>query len=293
MLAMGTTQAVEGRVAEPKPSTADSSGTGIVYRGDADCVEYMIEPASKPSTADEDLGRWRSGFGALPSEEVAMQEDQGRSVSEERETVLQSMGVLSDALTLHEKPAQDDTLPRRKRLCPNWRSLQPTGAWTEPVLIDHETCDVVLDADEDVSMDEEAWKAGEFAEPRTPNRSPVQTHGVGAGVDEQLLSCFLGSYTAQHSLLAKAQAARTQKLAAVATNFGGSFAAHAAAKQIVKRNACESCGGFGARCMDCPDWQPNAVDNYIECPDRERPAYRTAGSTRPGLNAPVSCVLPR
>ena len=222
--------------------------------------------------------------------EVAMQEETGQSVSEQRAAVLRSMEAPSDALTLHEKPAQeDDALPRRKRLCPNWRALQPrTGTWTEPVLIDHDTCDVVL---EDAADDEESMKAADFGEPRTPSRSPVQTYG--ATVDEQLLSCFLGSYTSQHSLLAKAQAARTQRLAAVATNFGGSFAAHAAAKQIVERNACESCGGFGARCMDCPDWQPNAADSYIECPDRERPVYRPAASTRPNLNAPVSCVLPR
>ena len=224
--------------------------------------------------------------------EVAMQEESGQSVSEQRAALLRSMQAPSDALTLHEKPVQeDDALPRRKRLCPNWRALQSASTWTEPVLIDHDTCDVVLEDDADVMEEESMKAAAEFGEPCTPSRSPVQTYG--AAVDEQLLSCFLGSYTSQHSLLAKAQAARTQRLAAVATNFGGSFAAHAAAKQIVERNACESCGGFGARCMDCPDWQPNASDSYIECPDRERPVYRTAASTRPNLNAPVSCVLPR
>ncbi len=271
------------------PKQGWATAGDIVYRGDTGGMEYTIEPAApQQSTAEAsasvegevDLGRWRSGLGTLPSEEVAMQQDAGRSVNEERDAILQSMEVVS-ALTVHEKPAQDDTLPRRKRLCPNWRSLQPTGAWTEPVLIDHETCDIVLEADQEILMDTEASKAGEFAEPRTPSRSPIQTHGIGAGVDEQLLSCFLGSYTSQHSLLAKAQAARTQRLAAIATNFGGSFAAHAAAKQIVKRNACESCGGFGARCMDCPDWQPSAIDSYIECPDRERPVYRPSAPTRP------------
>jgi hypothetical protein len=66
---------------------------------------------------------------------------------------------------------------------------------------------------------------------------------------------------------------RTQKLAAVAMTYGGSFAAAAAAKQIVQRHACDSCGGFGARCVDCLDRPPNVVESYIECPDRERPSY--------------------
>ena len=229
---------------------------------------------------------WAEGEG-----EMVMQEAPAQSVREQRAAVLGSMEISSDALMLHDKPAQeDDALPRRKRLCPNWRALQPASPWTQPVLIDHETCDVVLGAsDEDIVMDEASSKAAGCEEPRTPSRSPVETYGTG--VDEQLLSCFLGSYKSQHSLLAKAQAARTQRLAAIATNFGGSFAAHAAAKQIVKRSACASCGGF-ARCMDCPDWQLNAVDSYIECPDRERPVHRTAVSTRHDLNAPASCVLP-
>ena len=59
----------------------------IVYRGDTGGMEYTIEPAApQQSTAEAsasvegevDLGRWRSGLGTLPSEEVAMQQDAGR-----------------------------------------------------------------------------------------------------------------------------------------------------------------------------------------------------------------------
>ena len=95
---MGPTQSwapAEGTVANRESSTAEKGGSDIVYRGDTEGVEYMIEPTSKPSTAEkpdggggEDLGRWRSSFGRLPSEEVAMQEEQGPSLSEEREAVL-------------------------------------------------------------------------------------------------------------------------------------------------------------------------------------------------------------
>ena len=90
--------------------------------------------------------------------------------------------------------------------------------------------------------------------------------------------------------------------------YGGSFAAAAAAKQIVQRHACDSCGGFGARCVDCLDRPPNVVESYIECPDRERPSYggsaldgriasqnldrRIAMQQQAELNAPSKCCLP-
>jgi hypothetical protein len=263
------------------------------------------------------------------------QEEELTSASEQRAALLKSMDAPQSALAVHDKPEQEDSLPRRKRLCPNWRTLQHTGLWSAAVVFDDDaqTIDLVSEDDrgcDGMAVDEEVKAA--TAEPRTPSRSPMHD---GGGVDEQLLSAFLGTAaahqytsqllepshptarplggasssstvepnhpTARSALIAKAQAVRTQKLAAVATNFGGSYAAAQAAKQIVQRNACESCGGFGARCMDCPDWRPNTIESNIECPDRERPmtsVYRpaaaaaaaAAGETRQGLHAPVGCV---
>lgn len=258
------------------------------------------------------------GYGAS----TIMTEDDGddemfaASVLGHRAALLQSLEApASTLLGMHDAPARDAAAERPKRACSSGIRHSFPADPMEAIVIDAETCDLVLKGEAEGEMALGADGKEDFAEPRTPSRTP---QGAGMDVDEELLSCFLGvqasSYLAERAqsrarpaAAAAEDSARTQKLAAVAMTFGGSFAAAAAAKQIVGRPACDSCGGFGARCLDCPDRSPNVFESYIEYPDRERPEYCTSSldgkiaaqslrrisrQQQDELNIPTKCCLP-